>query len=96
MGFKRKLTVFFIGTVLMLLAVMNQYEIANAQLVVRFLVFQVMIDQQRQAQQLTELRTRERKNQQEQYVHTLVQQGEFMFFSDASFLFGVQHSFFPE
>ncbi len=73
MGFKRKLTVFFIGTVLMLLAVMNQYEIANAQLVVRFLVFQVMIDQQRQAQQLTELRTRERKNQQEQYVHTLVQ-----------------------
>lgn len=80
MGFKRKLTVFFIGTVLMLLAVMNQYEIANAQLVVRFLVFQVMIDQQRQAQQLTELRTRERKNQQEQYVHTLVQQGEVMFF----------------
>jgi hypothetical protein len=40
---------------------------------VRFLVFQVMIDQQRQAQQLTELRTRERKNQQEQYVRTLVQ-----------------------
>jgi hypothetical protein len=59
-------------------------------------MLEVMIEQQRQAQQLTELRSGERKNQQEQYVRRLVQQGEFMFFSDVSFLFGVQHCFFPE
>ncbi|MEN9510762.1 MAG: hypothetical protein RLZZ370_581 [Bacteroidota bacterium] len=80
----------------MLPAVMDQQEIGYAQIAVPFFVFEVMIDQQRKAQQLAKFRSGERKNQQEQYVHALIQQGEITFFSGASFPFCMQNCFFPE
>lgn len=74
--FERQLLVSVVRAFLMLPAVMNQQKFTYGQVLMRFSMLQVMFHQQGQAQQLPEFSSGKGKNQEEQYVNTLLQQCE--------------------